>query len=79
MLTQIGDERNTAVLKMLEEVIRKCREKNKYVGICGQAPPDFPEIVEFLVKNKITSISVNPDVVIKTINLVKKAEDKYFK
>ena len=76
MLTQIGDERNPAVLKMLEEVIRKCREKNKYVGICGQAPSDFPEIVEFLVKHKITSISVNPDVVIKTINLVKEFEEK---
>jgi pyruvate,water dikinase len=76
MLTQIGDERNPAVLKMLEEVIRKCKEKNKYVGICGQAPSDFPEIVEFLVKNKIDSISVNPDAVIKTINLVKRVEDQ---
>jgi len=74
MLTQIGDERNPAVLKMLEEVIRKCKEKNKYIGICGQAPSDFPEIVEFLVKNKIDSISVNPDAVIKTINLVKEVE-----
>jgi pyruvate,water dikinase len=74
MLAQIGDERNPAVLKMLEEVIRKCKEKNKYVGICGQAPSDFPEIVEFLVKNKIDSISVNPDAVIKTINLVNKIE-----
>jgi pyruvate, water dikinase len=76
MLTQIGDERNPAVLKMLEEVIRKCRDKNKYIGICGQAPSDFPEIVEFLVKHEITSISVNPDVVIKTINLVKEFEEK---
>ena len=76
MLTQIGDERNPAVLKMLEEVIKKCREENKYVGICGQAPSDFPEIVEFLVKHEITSISVNPDVVIKTINLVKEFEEK---
>jgi pyruvate, water dikinase len=74
MLTQIGDERNPAVLKMLEEVIKKCKEKNKYIGICGQAPSDFPEIVEFLVKNKIDSISVNPDAVIKTINLVKEVE-----
>jgi GxxExxY protein len=76
MLTQIGDERNPAVLKMLEEVIKKCKEKNKYIGICGQAPSDFPEIVEFLVKNKIDSISVNPDAVIKTINLVKSIEEK---
>jgi pyruvate,water dikinase len=75
MLTQIADERNPAVLKMLEEVIRKCKEKGKYIGICGQAPSDFPEIVEFLVKNKIDSISVNPDAVIKTINLVKRVEE----
>jgi pyruvate,water dikinase len=75
MLTRIADERNPAVLKMLEEVIKKCKEKNKYVGICGQAPSDFPEIVEFLVKNQIDSISVNPDAVIKTINLIKKVED----
>jgi pyruvate,water dikinase len=74
ILTQIGDERNPAVLKMLEEVIKKCKEKNKYIGICGQAPSDFPEIVEFLVKNKIDSISINPDAVIKTINLVNKIE-----
>jgi pyruvate,water dikinase len=77
MLTRIADERNLAVLKMLEEVIKKCKEKNKYIGICGQAPSDFPEIVEFLVKNKIDSISVNPDAVIKTINLVKEFEEKY--
>jgi pyruvate,water dikinase len=75
MLAQIGDERNPAVLKMLEEVIKKCKEQNKYIGICGQAPSDFPEIVEFLVKNQIDSISVNPDAVIKTINLIKKVED----
>jgi pyruvate,water dikinase len=75
ILNQIGDERNPAVLKMLEEVIKKCKEKNKYIGICGQAPSDFPEIVEFLVKNQIDSISVNSDAVIKTINLIKKVED----
>jgi pyruvate,water dikinase len=74
ILSSIADERNKAVLKMIEEVIRKCKEKNKYVGICGQAPSDFPEIVEFLVKNKIDSISVNPDAVIKTIKLVKEVE-----
>ena len=76
ILAGVGDERNKAVLKMLEEVIKKCRERNKYVGICGQAPSDFPEIVEFLVKNGITSISVNPDAVIRTIELVQKTEEK---
>jgi len=77
ILTGIADERNPAVLKMIEEVIKKCKEKNKYIGICGQAPSDFPEIVEFLVKNKIDSISVNPDAVIKTIEVVKDAENKF--
>ncbi len=73
-LKEIGDERNLAVKKMIAEVIRKCKEKNKYCGICGQAPSDFPEIVELLVKEGIESISVNPDVVLKTINLVKEIE-----
>jgi len=77
ILTGIADERNPAVLKMIEEVIKKCKEKNKYIGICGQAPSDFPEIVEFLVKNKIDSISVNHDAVIKTIEVVKDVENKF--
>jgi len=77
ILSRIADERNPAVLKMIEEVIKKCKEKNKYIGICGQAPSDFPEIVEFLVKNKIDSISVNPDVIMKTIELVKEVERKF--
>ncbi len=74
LLREIGDERNEAVKKMIAEVIKKCREKNKYCGICGQAPSDFPEMVEFLVKESIESISVNPDAVIKTIFKIKKLE-----
>jgi pyruvate,water dikinase len=75
-LQGLADERNESVKKLIGEVIKICREKNKYVGICGQAPSDFPEIVEFLVKNKIDSISVNSDVVFKTIELVKKFENE---
>jgi pyruvate,water dikinase len=76
ILQGLADERNESVKKLIGEVIKICREKNKYVGICGQAPSDFPEIVEFLVKNKIDSISVNSDVVLKTIEVVKKFEDE---
>lgn len=76
VLTGIGDERNKAVLKMIEIVIKKCKEKGKYVGICGQAPSDFPEIVKFLVENNIDSISVNPDVVFKTIEMVASFENE---
>ncbi|GBD34806.1 Phosphoenolpyruvate synthase [bacterium HR35] len=76
ILQGLADERNESVKKLIAEVIKKCKEKGKYVGICGQAPSDFPEIVEFLVKEGIESISVNSDVVIKTIEMVKKFEDE---
>ena len=52
---------------MISKVIKLCREKKKYSGICGQAPSDFPEFAEFLIKQGIESISLNPDTVIKTI------------
>ncbi|MEM0231773.1 MAG: phosphoenolpyruvate synthase [Candidatus Methanomethyliaceae archaeon] len=74
ILQGLADERNESVKKMIAQVIKLCREKNKYIGICGQAPSDFPEVVEFLVREGIESISVNSDVVIKTIELVKKNE-----
>jgi len=71
-LINIADERQEAVKKMLFQAIKIAKSKNKYVGICGQAPSDFPEIVEFLVKAHIDSVSLNPDTVIKTkINIAK--------
>ena len=66
-LAKIGDERNEAVKQMISIVIKKCQEKEKYVGICGDAPSSFPKFTEFLIKEGIESISVSPDVVIKTI------------
>ncbi len=71
-LQKIGDERNPAVKEMIKKIIRLCREKKKYCGICGQAPSDYPEFAEFLMKEGIESMSLNPDTVIKTIlNLAK--------
>jgi len=71
-LQGIGDERDLAEKKMIGKVIRSCNMKNKYCGICGQAPSDYSEFAEFLVKEGIESISLNPDTVIKTIlNLAK--------
>ncbi len=66
-IAKTGDERNEAVKKMISQVIAVCRRKKKYCGICGQAPSDFPEFARFLVKEKIESISLNPDTVIKTL------------
>jgi pyruvate,water dikinase len=66
-LQKISDERNPAVKKSISRVIKICRKMKKYSGICGQAPSDFPEFAEFLVKQGIESISLNPNTVIKTI------------
>ncbi|MBU4466775.1 phosphoenolpyruvate synthase, partial [Patescibacteria group bacterium] len=66
-LAKIGDERNQAVKEMISMVIKKCQAKQKYVGICGDAPSSFSEFTEFLIKEGIESISVSPDVLIKTI------------
>lgn len=58
------DERNEAVKVMMKMAIDACKAKKKYVGICGQAPSDFPEITRWLVEQGISSISLNPDSVI---------------
>lgn len=60
------DERNPAVKKILEMAIKACHSKNKYVGICGQGPSDHPDLAEWLLSQKISSISLNPDTVIET-------------
>jgi pyruvate,water dikinase len=64
-LTHIGNENDDAVKKMIAEVIQKCRKRRKYIGICGQAPSDYPNFAEFLVKQGIGSISLNPDTVMR--------------
>ncbi len=66
-IAHIGDERNEAVKKLISEVIKKCKEKKKYVGICGDAPSTFIEFARFLEKKKIDAMSLSPDAVIKTI------------
>jgi pyruvate,water dikinase len=60
------DERDPAVLALLEKVIRTCVAKGKYVGICGQGPSDHPDFAEWLMKEGISSISLNPDSVVDT-------------
>jgi len=60
------DERDEAVKKLLEMAIRACNSLNKYVGICGQAPSDYPELAKWLMDEGISSISLNPDTVIET-------------
>ena len=66
-IAYIGDESNAAVKQMISRVIKLCAKKNKYCGICGQGPSDIPEFAEFLQKQGIESMSLNPDTIIKTI------------
>lgn len=74
IVSKITNENNPAVKEMIKTVIKICRARKKYIGICGQAPSDFPDFAEFLVKNRIDSISLNPDTVIKTIPRIYKKE-----
>ncbi|RKX65433.1 MAG: phosphoenolpyruvate synthase [Thermodesulfobacteriota bacterium] len=74
LVSHLYDERNEAVERLVAQVIKIARERKKKIGICGQAPSDFPDFTEFLVKCGINSISLNPDVVIKTKLLVAKIE-----
>ena len=60
------DERDAAVKKMLEMAIVACNKANKYVGICGQGPSDYPDLAKWLVEKGIKSMSLNPDTVIDT-------------
>jgi pyruvate,water dikinase len=60
------DERDPAVMALLSMAIAACRKHGKYVGICGQGPSDHPDFAEWLMKEGIGSISLNPDSVIDT-------------
>ncbi|MEX0648056.1 MAG: phosphoenolpyruvate synthase [Balneolaceae bacterium] len=76
LVSPIFDERNPNVKEMIATAIRKARDANKKIGLCGQAPSDFPEITRFLVDEKISSISFNPDAFATGLKNVLKAEEK---
>jgi pyruvate,water dikinase len=76
IVAEIFDERNPAVKKMIAEVIAVCRRKGRKIGICGQAPSDYPEFAQFLVEQGIDSISLNPDTVLKTTVAILEKEKK---
>jgi pyruvate,water dikinase len=68
------DERNEAVTALMGMAIKACQAAGKYVGICGQAPSDFPEVTRWLVQQGIESISLNPDSILKMTEVVLEIE-----
>jgi len=77
-VAHVFNERNPAVLWSLEHVIRTCHKRGITASICGQAPSDYPELVEKLVEWGITSLSVNRDVIGQVRETIYKAEQKLF-
>ncbi len=76
LVADVYDERNEAVKDLVASVINKCNERGKYIGICGQAPSDYPEFAQFVVEQGIQTMSLNPDTVIKTRLKVAEVEHK---
>jgi pyruvate, water dikinase len=74
IVAPIFDERNPAVKSLIASVINRAKRKGRKVGICGQAPSDYPEFARFLVETGIDSISLNPDVVLRTTLDILKVE-----
>ncbi|MCM2279050.1 MAG: phosphoenolpyruvate synthase [Oligoflexia bacterium] len=74
IVAPLFDERNPAVMRMIDRVISIARSRGRKIGICGQAPSDYPEFARFLVSAGIDSISLNPDAVLKTTLTVMEQE-----
>jgi pyruvate,water dikinase len=74
IVAHIFDERNQAVKSMIASVITVANAKGRKIGICGQAPSDYPDFAKFLVEQGIDSISLNPDAVMKTTAMILELE-----
>ncbi len=66
LVAHLFDERNNAVKQMISKAIQTVHKHDRKIGICGQAPSDYPEFAKFLVNEGIDSMSLNPDSVLKT-------------
>src|SRR5579883_613597 len=77
LVARLFDERSEGVKQMVKFAIAAAKKHNRKIGICGQAPSDYPEFAQFLVKQGIDSITLNPDSVLKTILEVAKVENSH--
>jgi pyruvate,water dikinase len=76
IISHLFNEQEEAANLMIGMMIEKARKAGARIGLCGQAPSDYPEFAQFLVQKGINSISFNPDALIKGIENIKLAEDK---
>ncbi|PLX86606.1 MAG: phosphoenolpyruvate synthase [Desulfuromonas sp.] len=76
IVAHLYDERNAAVKTMIADVIARVKRAGRKIGICGQAPSDYPEFAEFLVECGIDSLSLNPDTVLATTVRILEVEKK---
>lgn len=76
IISDLFSEQNEAVMEMIAEMISKAKRAGVKIGLCGQAPSDFPEFAQFLVEQGINSISFNPDALLKGIENIRRAEKK---
>ncbi len=74
IVAHVFDERDPAVKRLIAAVIAAAHKAGRKIGICGQAPSDYPEFAEFLVREGIDSISLNSDVVVKTTTQILELE-----
>lgn len=74
LVARLFDERNEAVKRMVAMAIATAKQRSRKIGICGQAPSDYPEFARFLVEHGINSISLNPDSILKTLLQVSDVE-----
>lgn len=75
LVAALFDERSEGVKRMVKMAIQAAKRKNRKIGICGQAPSDYPEFAQFLVEEGIDTISLNPDSVLKTMLEIAKVEN----
>ena len=75
LVARLFDERSEGVKRMVKLAIQSVKKHNRKIGICGQAPSDYPEFAQFLVEEGIDSISLNPDSVLKTMLEIAKVEE----
>jgi pyruvate,water dikinase len=74
IIAPLFDERNPAVKKFIAQAIREVKAAGRKIGICGQAPSDYPEFAAFLVGEGIDSISLNPDSILRTTLAITRRE-----